>query len=65
MKKSQIFVVEDERIAADYIKMSLQRLEYAVYRIAVSEVDTKSPKALASLGWKSVIRIDRPILRDV
>ena len=50
MKKSQIFVVEDERIAADYIKMSLQRLEYAVYRIAVSEVNTNSPKALASLG---------------
>jgi len=30
MKKKQILVVEDERIVADDIKMSLQRLGYVV-----------------------------------
>jgi len=36
MKKKQILVVEDERVVADDIKMSLQRLGYAVCGIVLS-----------------------------
>ncbi len=39
MKKKQIMVVEDERIVADDIKMSLLRLEYAVPAVAVTGED--------------------------
>jgi len=39
MKKKRIFVVEDERIVADDIKMSLERLGYAVPAVSVSGED--------------------------
>jgi len=39
MKKKRILVVEDERIVADDIKMSLERLGYAVPAVSVSGED--------------------------
>ena len=39
MKKKQILIVEDERIVAEDIKMSLQRLGYSVPGTATSGED--------------------------
>jgi len=48
MKKKRILIVEDERIVADDIKMSLERLGYEVCGTAISGEQAVKKKALNS-----------------
>ena len=57
MKKKQILIVEDERIVAEDIRMSLQRLGYEVCGIALSgeEAIKKAEKLLPDLVLMDIV----------